>query len=62
MKPVRRFEDLPPAFKVDLFAEMMGISRKIAYEVVKKEGLAIRVNEKRLVVLRDRVISWLTRK
>ncbi len=62
MKPVNRFEDLPPAFKVDLFAETMGISRKVAYEVVKKENLAIRVNGKRIVVIKDKVLEWVNRK
>ena len=40
---IRRFEDLPPAFSVDLFAATFGISRKLAFQVVKDENLAIRV-------------------
>jgi len=55
---IRRFEDLPPAFSVDLFAATFGISRKLAFQVVKDENLAIRVGKKRLVCIRDKVIAW----
>jgi len=56
---IREFKDLPPAFSVDLFAATFGISRKLAFQVVKDEGLAIRLGGKRLICLRDRVINWL---
>lgn len=61
MQTVKSFNDLPPAFNVDLFAKTMGISRKVAFQVVKEQNLAIRVGEKRLVVIKDKVIDWLNR-
>ena len=33
-----------------------------AFQVVKDEGLAIRVGEKRLVVIRDKVLNWINEK
>lgn len=57
-RSIRMLEDLPPAFSVDLFAATFGISRKLAFQVVKNERLAIRVGEKRLVCIKSRVIAW----
>ena len=58
MEPITNLEELPITFKVDVFAELFGVSRKVAFRVVKDEGLAVRVGGKRLVVIRDKVISW----
>jgi len=54
--------ELPLTLTVDQVAELLGICRKGAYSLVKKEGLAIRVGEKRLVIPRDRFLAYLNRK
>ncbi len=62
MQTVKSFDDLPPGFSVDTFARVLGVSRKVGFRVVKDEGLAVRVGEKRLVVIKDKVIAWLNKK
>lgn len=54
-------EDLPLVLTVDQVAEILSICRKGAYGLVKEEGLAIRVGEKRLVVPRDRLLAYLNK-
>jgi len=58
----KSFEELPFSLTVDQVAEILGICRKVAYNLVKREGLAIRVGEKRLVIPRDRLLAYLNRK
>ncbi len=58
---IRNFEELPLTLKVDEMAEILGISRKVAYRLAKDEGLGIRVGEKRLVVPKTRLIEYLNR-
>lgn len=59
---VKNYDQLPLALKIDQVAELWGVSRKIAYQVCKNEGLAIRVGEKRLIVPRDRFIRFMEKK
>jgi len=58
----KNFEELPLALTVDQVAEILGVCRKVAYNLVKRERLAIRVGEKRLVIPRDRFLAYLNRK
>jgi excisionase family DNA binding protein len=53
--------ELPLTLTVDQVAELLGICRKVAYALVKKEGLAIRVGDKRLVIPRDRFLAYLNK-
>jgi hypothetical protein len=53
--------DLPLALTVQQVRELLGICRKGAYSLVKKEGLAIRVGEKRLVIPRERFLAYLSK-
>jgi hypothetical protein len=53
--------DLPFLLSVDNFIQVTGISRKLAYEIVKKESLAIRVGEKRLLIPKERFIAYLNK-
>ncbi len=56
----RSNEDLPLALKVEQVAELLGISRKVAYELTRQPGFpVVRVGEKRLVIPRDRFLQWL---
>ncbi len=51
--------ELPMILTVNQVAELLGICRKIAYQLVKSEGLALRCGEKRLIVPRDRFLAYL---
>ncbi len=57
---MKNFEDLPLTLKVEQVAEVLGVSRKVAYNLAKRRDFpAVRVGEKRLVIPRDRFIQWL---
>lgn len=47
-------------FTVDEMAAAIGVSRPVAYELVRKEGFpAIRVSERRIIIPRDSLMRWL---
>ena len=47
-------------FNVDEMAAAIGVSRPVAYELVRKEGFpAIRVSERRIIIPRDSLMRWL---
>jgi len=58
----KNIEDLPLALSVEQVAAAIGVSRKTAYNIVKEEGLAIRVGSKRLICPKDRLVAYLNRK
>lgn len=46
---------------VDEMAATLGISRPVAYELVRKEGFpAIRVSERRIIIPVDSLKKWLS--
>ena len=54
------YKDLPLTLSVDEVAEVLGISRRLAYKLAKKKGFpAAREGKKRLVIPRDLFIAWL---
>ena len=56
----KSYEDLPLTLRVEQMAKVLGVSRKVAYNLVKRKGFpAVRVGEKRIVIPRDRLIEWL---
>ena len=56
----RTYKELPLTLSVDEVAEVLGISRRLAYKLAKKKGFpAARVGKKRLVIPRDHFIEWL---
>jgi len=56
----KSMEELPLILKVEQVAEVLGISRKTAYSLVRsKDFPAVRVGEKRLVIPRDKFLLWL---
>jgi len=59
---ISNINDLPFLLSVDNFIQVTGISRKLAYEIVKKENLAIRVGEKRLLIPKERFLTYLDKK
>lgn len=45
---------------VEEMAAELGISKPIAYELIKRDGFpAIRISERRIVIPRDRLHHWL---
>lgn len=49
-------------FNVDEMAAAIGVSRPVAYELVRKEGFpAIRVSERRIIIPVDSLKRWLDR-
>jgi len=56
------YADLPVTISVNQLAEVLGVSRKVAYRIAKEEDLAIRVGEKRLVVPKAKLINFLDKK
>lgn len=59
MLQVKNFEELPLTLTVEQFGAVTGISRSLAYTIVKEEGLALRIGEKRLVIPKERLIRYL---
>lgn len=61
----KTIEELPLCLNVQQVADVLGISKPIAYEVVNREDFpAIRVGDKkkRIVVPRDRFAEWMNQK
>lgn len=47
-------------FSVEEMARELGISRPVAYELVKKDGFpAVRISERRIVIPTDKLRTWL---
>lgn len=47
---------------VEEMAQTLGISRPVAYELIKREGFpAIRVSERRIIIPVDSLKQWLNR-
>lgn len=57
---VKDFNELPVMLKADDVAAVMGISRATAFTLVKDPSFpSIRVGPKRIVIPRDKFLSWL---
>ena len=60
---VKSFNDLPLILKVKQVAEVLGVSRKVAYNLTRRKDFpAVRVGEKRVVIPRDHFLRWLNEK
>ena len=59
MQIVKSYEELPITLNVEQVGKLLGVSRSVAYSIVKSEGLAMRIGEKRLVIPKERFISYL---
>ena len=50
------------AYSVEELAEILGISRPTAYELVKREDFpAVRISERRIIIPRDALNEYLNR-
>lgn len=60
MRTIKNFKDLPPALSVKEAAKALGVSRRVAYHLTRKNDFpSIRLGEKRIIILRDKLIEWL---
>ncbi len=54
------FDDLPLSLKMQDVAAVLGVSKKVAYDLARQDGFpAVRVGEKRIIVPRDLLRQWL---
>jgi predicted DNA-binding transcriptional regulator AlpA len=52
-------EELPLILNADHIAQVLGVSRTVAYGLMKTEGFpSIKLNAKRIVAPRDRFLRW----
>ncbi|MBE0448813.1 MAG: helix-turn-helix domain-containing protein [Actinobacteria bacterium] len=59
---IKSLEELPVMLKVEEVAEVLGISRVLAFNMVKAEDFpAVRIG-RRIVIPRDKFLDWLDRK
>ena len=57
---IKSIDDLPVCLNVSAVAKFFGISRSVAYKLVRQPGFpSIRVGEKRIVIPRDKFKEWL---
>ena len=62
-RSIKELSELPATFKVEMLTKVFPVSRKTAYEMIRQEGFpAIRVSEKRIIIVRDRLIDWINQK
>ncbi len=60
----RNLEELPLVLRIEEMGEILGVSRATAYNLARSKDFpaAVRVGEKRIIVLRDKLIEWLHNK
>ncbi len=60
-KDIKSLHELPVTITVGDVAEVLGISRTGAYEMVKSEGFPCLQVGRRLLIPRDQFINWIER-
>jgi excisionase family DNA binding protein len=59
---IKSLDDLPVCLNVSDVAQILRVSRKVAYKIIhQKDFPSIRVGEKRIVIPRDKFIEWMNR-
>ena len=58
----KSFDDLPLMLSVPELANVLGISRAGAYELVKSKGFPSLTIGSRIIVPRDKLIAWVDEK
>jgi excisionase family DNA binding protein len=57
---IKSADDLPVCLNVPDVAKYLGVSRSVAYKLVRQPGFpSIRVGEKRIVIPRDKFKEWI---
>lgn len=52
-------KDLPYLLTVPQVAEILQISERRTYDLVRREGLRVKISEKRVRIPRDKLFSWI---
>ena len=58
-KPITSFDELPLALNAQQVAEVLGISKAGAYNMMRREGFPTLHVGMRMVVPKDRLIRWI---
>lgn len=57
---IRSIKDLPPYISVQQLADLLSVSRAMAYQLVHSSGFpVVRLGERRIVCPRDELEKWL---
>lgn len=60
---IKNFDQLPIVLKVEEMAQVLGISRKLAYQLVRQDDFpAVRVGKKRIVIPTTKLKEWINKK
>lgn len=60
MNTAKSLKDLPLTLKVADVAKVLGVSKRVAYNLTRQQGFpSLRVGEKRIIILRDHFLRWL---
>jgi len=59
---IKDYKDLPFTLTVEQVGELLGISRKTAYALVKRKGFPAARVGKRIIIPRDLFIQWINEK
>ena len=54
----KSYEDLPLMLNVQMVADVLGISRSKAYELVSSKGVPVRKLGNRIIVPREQLVEW----
>lgn len=57
----KHYDELPLTMSVEEMADVLGISRKVAYRIAKEQDLGLRIGEKRLIVPKHKLIAFLNK-
>jgi excisionase family DNA binding protein len=58
-KTYTSYDELPLALSADEIAQVLGISRSRAYELLHSKGFPTLKLNKRLVVMKDKLLVWI---
>lgn len=60
MNIAKNLKELPLTLNVSETAKLLGVSENVVYRLTRQKDFpAVRVGEKRLIVVRDRLVDWL---
>lgn len=60
MNTAKDLKDLPLTLTVNQVAKLLGVSRRVAYNLMRQRGFpSVRVGEKRIIIPRDHFLRWL---
>ena len=60
MKDIQNYDDLPVTLSAEHIAEALGISRALAYQLLRRKDFPVVHIGKRMIVPRDAFIKWIS--